>query len=115
MHDVAEIALESPHRFLLGLPAGTRICVDFLGTRVAAKLGDRHAVQHRVDATVPAAVEPVPHRIVLAFTGGRGQRGSPVEASEAALGEPTRIAHLDQELGHAARRETIEIPRAWSP
>jgi hypothetical protein len=57
MHDVTEVALERPHRLLLRVTVPARICVDFLGTRVAAKLGHGHEVKDRVDASVAAAVE----------------------------------------------------------
>lgn len=109
MDDITEIALESPHRLLLCVSTPPCVCVDLLGTGLEAKLCNSHAMQHRVHASVATTVEPMPPRLILALSGGRGERRGSIESSEASLGEAARVANLDQELACAARREAAQV------
>lgn len=81
------------------MSVGARLGVELLGARLAAELGDRHAVEDRVDPPVAAGVIAVADGLAGALGGGRGQRRGGVEAGEPALGEPPRVADLDQQLG----------------
>ena len=96
--DVGEVALEDSAGLLLGVS----VCARWrrsLGARLAAELGDGHQVQDPVDPPVVAGVVAVADRLAWSL-GGRGrQRRCGVEAREPALGEPARVADLDQQLG----------------
>jgi hypothetical protein len=63
--------------------------------RLAAQLRDGHPVEDRVDAAVTAGVVAVTDRLAGPLRGGSGQWRGAVEAAEAALGEPPRVADLD--------------------
>lgn len=73
--DVGELALEDPHRLRLGVTALAGVGENALRVDVSTQLGDGHAVQNGVDATVASAVEPVPHRLAGALGGGGRERG----------------------------------------
>ena len=65
--DVGESALESAHGFGLGVAALAGVVVELSGPRVAAQLGERHVVEHAVDAPVAVRVEAVSHWFAGAF------------------------------------------------
>ena len=64
-----EVAFEDAPRFAFGVTAGAGVGEDRLRAGLAAQLGDGHAVQDRVDASVPAGVEAVADRFAGAFGG----------------------------------------------
>ena len=90
-------------------PFGARVGVDRLGARLAAQLRDRHPVQDRVDAPVAAGVVAVADRLAGPLGGRGGQRRGGVEAREPALGEPARVADLDQQLGDRPGDQAAEL------
>lgn len=51
------------NRLTAGVATAAGVVSEALRSRVAAQLGDRHAVQHGVDAAVATAVEPVTNRL----------------------------------------------------
>ena len=103
------MAFEDPAGLLLGVVVGARVGVEFLGARLAAQLGDRHPVEDRVHAPVAARVVAVADRAAGTFGGRRGERRGAVEARKAAVGESSRIADLDQQLGDGQCREAAEL------
>ena len=103
------MAFEDAAGFALGVAAGAGVFVERLRARLAAQLGDGHAVQDRVDAAVAAGVVAVADRFAGSFGGRGGQRRGAVEAREAALGEAARVADLDQQLGDRAGRQAAEL------
>ena len=92
-------------------PPARALVVDALGAWLAAQLGDRHQVQDRVDASVAAGVVAVADRLAGPLGGRGGQRRGAVEAREPALGEPPRVADLDQQLGDRAGAQAAELAK----
>ena len=78
---------------------------------MVAKLGDGHYVQDAVDAAVAAAVEAVADGVAGVAGAGWDRRGA-AEVAEAAVGEATRVAGLDQTNDNAMAR-AIVIHNAW--
>ena len=77
---------------------------------LAAQLGDGHAMQAGVDASVATAVEAMADGFVVALGRGGGQRGGAVEAGEAALaGEAARVADLDEQFGFGPCRDPAQL------
>lgn len=79
------MALEDPAGFALGVPSPAGVGDDLLRSLVAAKLGDRHPVQHGVHSAVAAEVELVADRLALPLARRRLKRRRAVEAGERAF------------------------------
>ena len=108
--DVAEVAFEDAHCFLLGVAAGAGVVVDFAGSWLASKLGDCHAVQAGVDATVAAAVEAVADGFAVTLGAGGWQRCCAVEPGETAgAGEASGVTDLDEQLGFDACGDSAQL------
>jgi hypothetical protein len=67
--NVGEVAFEDAHGFGFGVPAAAGVLDDVAGLRVAAELGNGHAVEHGVDSAVAAPIETMPHGFAVAFCG----------------------------------------------
>jgi hypothetical protein len=66
--EVAEVAFQDAHGFVLGVSGRSGVVVDLAGSRFAAELGDGHAVETRLDASVAAAVEAVADGFAVALS-----------------------------------------------
>src|SRR5215218_7036399 len=99
---VGEQPLVGAAGFSGGLVLGALAAQVVLGGLVAARLGDVHGMQHRVDAAVAAQIEPVPLGLTVTLPGGNRHRGCAAPAGKARLGgEPGRVADLHQQLHRA--------------
>src|SRR5579875_3930868 len=83
--DVGKVALQDPDGLFFGVAPGSCVLEDLFCPRVAAELGDRHAVQDGVDPAVAAAVHAVAFWLPLSLPRGGGQGGGPVEPGEASF------------------------------
>ena len=109
MNHVAEIALQGAHCFLFALAPSTGIGVDVLSAGFATKLCHGHEMKNLVEPSVSTTVEAMADGLSRTFRRRRRQRRRPVEASEAALGEPPWVTNFYQDLSDAARRKTCEL------
>ena len=108
--EVAELSFEDAHGFLFGVTALAGSVVDLAGFGLAAKLRHCHAIEHRVDASVPASAESMTSGWSVAFAGRRGERSTAVETRETTLScESPGVTDFYEELRFGTIRDTDQL------
>jgi hypothetical protein len=104
-----QAALEDPQRIALGLAGCTEASDVGLGLWIDAEAGERHVVQHGIQAPVAEPIEPMMDRVPM-HLGGRGWDGRRARvAGEGIRGsEAAGIADFDHELGGPDRAKALE-------